>query len=50
MGTIAAMQWQTSRFTVELGRPKVMGIVNVTPDSFADGGHYDRVPAAIAQA
>lgn len=32
------MQWQTSRFTVDLARPRVMGIVNVTPDSFSDGG------------
>jgi dihydropteroate synthase len=29
-------------------RPRVMGIVNVTPDSFSDGGHHDTVQAAIA--
>ncbi len=35
------MIWQTSRFALDLGRPRVMGIVNVTPDSFSDGGrHY----------
>jgi dihydropteroate synthase len=28
-------------------RPLVMGIVNVTPDSFADGGHYDSTDRAI---
>ncbi|MDB5471833.1 MAG: dihydropteroate synthase [Caulobacter sp.] len=28
--------------------PKVMGIVNVTPDSFSDGGHHDSTAAAIA--
>ncbi len=32
------MIWQTTRFTIDLTRPRVMGIVNVTPDSFADGG------------
>jgi dihydropteroate synthase len=32
--------WQTSRFRVDLSRPKVMGIVNATPDSFSDGGAY----------
>lgn len=32
--------WQTSRFQIELSRPKVMGIVNATPDSFSDGGAY----------
>ena len=30
--------WRTSRFIVDLSRPRVMGIVNVTPDSFSDGG------------
>jgi len=29
---------------------RVMGIVNVTPDSFSDGGRFDRVDAAVAQA
>jgi dihydropteroate synthase len=30
--------WQTSRFTLDLTLPKIMGIVNLTPDSFSDGG------------
>jgi len=30
-----------------LDRPRVMGIVNVTPDSFADGGRYDSPQAAV---
>lgn len=30
--------WQTTRFDLDLARPRVMGIVNVTPDSFSDGG------------
>ena len=31
-------------------RPKVMGILNVTPDSFSDGGRYDLLDAAVRQA
>ena len=31
-----------------LDRPRLMGIVNVTPDSFSDGGRHDTAPAAIA--
>lgn len=42
------MLWQTTRFDVDLARPTVMGIVNVTPDSFSDGGRYDQVRAALA--
>jgi dihydropteroate synthase len=34
------MQWQTTRFALALDRPLVMGIVNVTPDSFSDGGRF----------
>ena len=30
------MFWQTSRHRIDLTRPRVMGIVNVTPDSFSD--------------
>lgn len=34
-----------------LGRTaRLMGILNVTPDSFSDGGRFDAVPAALAQA
>jgi dihydropteroate synthase len=37
-----AAVWKTSRRTLSLGRPLIMGILNVTPDSFSDGGrHYD---------
>ena len=35
---------------LRLDRPRVMGIVNVTPDSFSDGGHHATVDAAIAHA
>lgn len=31
-----------------LDRPRVMGIVNVTPDSFSDGGAHDSLEAAVA--
>jgi dihydropteroate synthase len=33
-----------------LDRPRVVGIVNVTPDSFSDGGRYDSLDAAYAHA
>ena len=36
------MIWQTSRFQIDLTTPRVMGIVNVTPDSFSDGGDHFR--------
>jgi dihydropteroate synthase len=36
----APMFWQTSRHRIDLSRPRVMGIVNVTPDSFFDGGRH----------
>lgn len=34
------MIWQTTRFRLDLSQPRVMGIVNVTPDSFSDGGRF----------
>ena len=40
--------WQTSRFAIDLSSPRVMGIVNVTPDSFSDGGRHDSPDAAMA--
>jgi dihydropteroate synthase len=42
------MYWQTTRFQIDLARPQVMGIVNVTPDSFSDGGQFASRDAAIA--
>ncbi len=36
------MFWQTTRSRIDLSRPIVMGIVNVTPDSFSDGGRFFR--------
>jgi dihydropteroate synthase len=37
------------RFRFALDRPLLMGIVNVTPDSFSDGGRYDIAERAIEQ-
>ncbi len=41
------MYWQTTRFRIDLNRPRVMGIVNVTPDSFSDGGRHSTADAAL---
>jgi dihydropteroate synthase len=38
------------RFELSLERPLVMGVVNVTPDSFSDGGKFLDAQAAVAQA
>jgi dihydropteroate synthase len=43
-----SMFWQTTRYTIDLTRPRVMGIVNVTPDSFSDGGRHADTRAALA--
>jgi dihydropteroate synthase len=38
--------WQTTRFEIDLATPRIMGIVNVTPDSFSDGGrHFNAIDA-----
>ena len=36
--------------TLTLNHPHVMGILNVTPDSFSDGGKYNSIDNALAQA
>ncbi|KAF1029003.1 MAG: Dihydropteroate synthase [Burkholderia plantarii] len=41
---------QCGRFTLRFERPLVMGILNVTPDSFSDGGRYTERDAALRQA
>lgn len=38
---------QAGRFRLDLGRPQVMGIVNVTPDSFSDGGTHASPDLAV---
>lgn len=43
--------WQCGRFQLSLQQPKIMGIVNLTPDSFSDGGHYNHsIVAALKHA
>ncbi len=42
------MHWHTTRFRIDLQRPRVMGIVNVTPDSFSDGGQHGQTRSALA--
>ncbi|WP_413727182.1 dihydropteroate synthase [Sodalis sp. RH19] len=44
------MQLQLGQRVLDLGSPQVMGILNVTPDSFSDGGKYRRLDAALAHA
>jgi len=44
------MHWQTTRFDLDLSRPLIMGIVNVTPDSFSDGGRYVDASDALRHA
>ncbi|MBC7994442.1 MAG: dihydropteroate synthase [Rhizobacter sp.] len=39
--------WQTTRYQIDLSRPQVMGIVNITPDSFSDGGRHATTRAAL---
>lgn len=41
---------QCGRFQLDLSRPMVMGILNVTPDSFSDGGRYNTLDSALQRA
>jgi dihydropteroate synthase len=42
--------WRVAGGDLALDRPRVVGILNVTPDSFWDGGRHDSVAAALAHA
>jgi dihydropteroate synthase len=44
------MHWQCRHRAIDLDRPVVMGILNVTPDSFSDGGHWRGVDQAVERA
>ena len=44
------MRLQCGRHTLDLGNPVVMGVLNVTPDSFSDGGRHTDLRAALAHA
>ena len=48
--TQAVRYWQTARFELNLAKPLVMGIVNVTPDSFSDGGQHAETSQALRHA
>jgi dihydropteroate synthase len=44
------MDWQTMRRKIPLEKTLVMGILNVTPDSFSDGGEFFSIDSALSQA
>jgi len=44
------MRLQCGRHQLDLDQPVVMGILNVTPDSFSDGGRFASLPEALAHA
>lgn len=48
--TPCGLRWQTTRFDLDLSRPWVMGIVNLTPDSFSDGGQHADSTQALRHA
>lgn len=50
MTAASISSWSIRGRTLDLARPLIMGIVNVTPDSFSDGGRYLDPGAARAQA
>jgi dihydropteroate synthase len=42
--------WQTSQRRLELDRPLIMGVLNITPDSFSDGGRFNDLDLAVERA
>jgi dihydropteroate synthase len=44
------MNWRCRHRSIDLTRPVVMGILNVTPDSFSDGARYAQADAALERA
>lgn len=46
----AAKVWKCGEFDIDLTQPKIMGIVNVTPDSFSDGGLWATHERAVEHA
>lgn len=44
------MLWKCERFSFDTRMPILMGILNVTPDSFSDGGDFESIDAALTQA
>jgi dihydropteroate synthase len=49
-GSSTRRRLRAGRFTLALDRPLIMGVVNVTPDSFSDGGHWLDPDRAAAHA
>jgi dihydropteroate synthase len=45
---VSAAEWRLATRTLQLNRPLIMGIINVTPDSFSDGGKFFSAAAAAA--
>lgn len=45
-----AASWSCAGRTLDLSRPRIMGVLNVTPDSFSDGGDHNTPEAAMAAA
>ena len=44
------MEWDCAGKVLDLRQPVVMGVLNVTPDSFSDGGHYTQLDDALRRA
>ncbi len=40
--------WRCGKYELKFDRPRIMGVLNVTPDSFSDGGEHLDTDAAIA--
>jgi len=49
-GIVSGGEWRTARGTLPLDRPRILGILNVTPDSFWDRGRHAAIDAAVARA
>jgi dihydropteroate synthase len=47
---VAAASWRCVERALDLSTPVVMGVLNVTPDSFSDGGRFNQRDAALAHA
>ncbi len=49
-GIVSGGDWRTTRGPLSLDRPRILGILNVTPDSFWDGGVHAAIDAALRRA
>ncbi|HYA65193.1 MAG TPA: dihydropteroate synthase, partial [Burkholderiaceae bacterium] len=46
----APPKWRCGGFSLLLDRVRIMGVLNVTPDSFSDGGRFVQLDAALLHA